>query len=159
VFADRADGLLFAGDHVLPTITPSIGSRCRRPAPARRLHGVADQGARRCPTCGSCRRTARSRRRRTPASTSCSAFHEHRLERSLAALAAAADRGAGRADLGWTRHEHAYDELDVFSQGMAAMETKAHLELLVARGQATRSEGADGVVTFAAARPVSPASR
>ena len=25
VFADRADGLLFAGDHVLPTITPSIG--------------------------------------------------------------------------------------------------------------------------------------
>ena len=25
VFADHADGLLFAGDHVLPTITPSIG--------------------------------------------------------------------------------------------------------------------------------------
>ncbi len=25
VFADRSDGLLFAGDHVLPTITPSIG--------------------------------------------------------------------------------------------------------------------------------------
>ena len=25
VFADRAAGLLFAGDHVLPTITPSIG--------------------------------------------------------------------------------------------------------------------------------------
>ena len=25
VFADQADGLLFAGDHVLPTITPSIG--------------------------------------------------------------------------------------------------------------------------------------
>ncbi|HRK48648.1 MAG TPA: MBL fold metallo-hydrolase, partial [Nocardioides sp.] len=25
VFADRGDGLLFAGDHVLPTITPSIG--------------------------------------------------------------------------------------------------------------------------------------
>src|SRR5699024_4436485 len=25
VFADTTDGLLFAGDHVLPTITPSIG--------------------------------------------------------------------------------------------------------------------------------------
>lgn len=25
VFADRAEGVLFAGDHVLPTITPSIG--------------------------------------------------------------------------------------------------------------------------------------
>ena len=35
---------------------------------------------------------------------------------------------------------------------MAAMETKAHLELLVARGQAVRSEAADGVVTFATAR-------
>ena len=53
--------------------------------------------------------------------------------------------------LGWTRHETAYDDLDIFSRGMAAMETKAHLELLVARGLATRSEGADGVVTFAAA--------
>ena len=53
--------------------------------------------------------------------------------------------------LGWTRHEHPYDDLDPFSRGMAAMETKAHLELLVARGQATRSEDADGVVTFAAA--------
>jgi hypothetical protein len=55
--------------------------------------------------------------------------------------------------LGWTRHEHAYDELDVFNRGMAAMETKAHLELLVARGVATRSEGADGVVTFAGVSP------
>jgi len=53
--------------------------------------------------------------------------------------------------LGWTRHETAYDDLDVFAQGMAAMETKAHLELLVARGVAVRSEDADGVVTFAAA--------
>ena len=33
------------------------------------------------------------------------------------------------------------------------METKAHLELLVARGLATRSEGADGVVTFEAVSP------
>ncbi len=55
--------------------------------------------------------------------------------------------------LGWTRHEHQYDELDVFNKGMAAMETKAHLELLVARGEATRSEAADGVVTFALVSP------
>ena len=55
--------------------------------------------------------------------------------------------------LGWTRHEHDYSELDVFSRGMAAMETKAHLELLVARGQATRSVGADSVVTFAGVSP------
>ena len=48
--------------------------------------------------------------------------------------------------LAWTRHEKAYDELDPFSQGMAAMETKAHLELVVARGQATREETPDEVV-------------
>ena len=39
---------------------------------------------------------------------------------------------------------------------MAAMETKAHLELLVARGQATRVADADGVVTF---EGVSPGTR
>ena len=37
-------------------------------------------------------------------------------------------------------------ELDAFSQGMAAMETKAHLDLLVARGQATSEDDPDGVV-------------
>ena len=47
--------------------------------------------------------------------------------------------------LGWTRHEHAYETLDVFSRGMAAMETKAHLDLLVARGQATAAPAEDGV--------------
>jgi hypothetical protein len=34
---------------------------------------------------------------------------------------------------------------------MAAMETKAHLELLVARGQATRQGTPDGVIFTAAA--------
>ena len=33
---------------------------------------------------------------------------------------------------------------------MAAMETKAHLDLLVARGQAARAPDADGVVWYAA---------
>jgi glyoxylase-like metal-dependent hydrolase (beta-lactamase superfamily II) len=47
VFAEQAAGLLFAGDHVLPTITPSIRLRgAARPGSARRLHGVTDQGSR-----------------------------------------------------------------------------------------------------------------
>ena len=46
--------------------------------------------------------------------------------------------------LPWTRHEHAYTELDIFNQGMASMETKAHLELLVARGAAVRADAPDG---------------
>ena len=48
--------------------------------------------------------------------------------------------------LPWTRHEHAYADLDVFNRGMAAMETKAHLELLVARGRVSRTEATDGIV-------------
>ena len=53
--------------------------------------------------------------------------------------------------LGWTRHETPYEKLDEFAQGMAAMETKAHLDLLVARGDATREADADGVVWYSAA--------
>src|SRR5688572_5910456 len=75
------------------------------------------------------------------------AHHESRLDQCLSSLRA---RGTVTSlvvagDLGWTRHEHAFDTLDVFSQGMAAMETKAHLDLLVARGQATSVDLPDGV--------------
>ena len=47
--------------------------------------------------------------------------------------------------LGWTRHLHAFDTMDVFSRGMAAMETKAHLDLLVARGDLSSTPGTDDV--------------
>ncbi len=82
------------------------------------------------------------------------AHHDVRLEASLAVLAAGpatAHDVAGH--LGWTRHEHAYDDLDAFSRGMAAMETKAHLDLLVARGQAACDERSDGVVYAVAVEP------
>jgi hypothetical protein len=74
--------------------------------------------------------------------------HEHRLQLCLDALrggAATAYDVAG--ELPWTRHEHRLDDLDAFNGALASMETKAHLELLVARGQATRAES-DGVVVF-----------
>ena len=116
VFADPAAGLLFAGDHVLPTITPSIGFE---PVPAaagaRRLPGLPDQGARRCPTCACCPPTGRWRRRRTPGSTSCSptttcgsrcASRDRR--RRLTAYEVA-------GGLTWTRHEHRLAELDTFN--------------------------------------------
>ena len=50
--------------------------------------------------------------------------------------------------LGWTRHETPYEKLDEFAQGMAAMETKAHLDLLVARGQAATTTDGTGVVWY-----------
>ena len=80
-------------------------------------------------------------------------FHEHRLDLCLAALAGGPhNRPDGRppARLDPARARRTTTST-CSAQGMAAMETKAHLELLVARGVAVRSEDADGVVTFAAA--------
>ena len=68
-----------------------------------------------------------------------------RPPRGPAAAAACEALGGGpgtaydvAGELPWTRHEHRLADLDVFNQALASMETKAHLELLVARGQATR---------------------
>jgi glyoxylase-like metal-dependent hydrolase (beta-lactamase superfamily II) len=152
VFADQGDGLLFAGDHVLPTITPSIGFTVPpTPLPLgdfmaslTKVRGLPDLTI--LPAHGPVAPSSHDR------VDELLVHHEHRLELCLAALTDGwhtSAQVAGR--LGWTRHETAYDELDVFARGMAAMETKAHLELLVARGLAVRSEDSDGVVTFAKA--------
>ncbi|HEX5087869.1 MAG TPA: MBL fold metallo-hydrolase [Nocardioides sp.] len=152
VFADRADGLLFAGDHVLPTITPSIGFTVPpTPQPLgdfmaslTKVRALPD--LRILPAHGPVAPSSHAR------VDELLVHHEHRLDLCLAALAGGRHTAAEVAtQLGWTRHETAYDDLDVFARGMAAMETKAHLELLVARGLAVRSEAADGLVSFAAA--------
>ena len=151
VFADRAAELLFAGDHVLPTITPSIGFTVpptEQPlmdfmASLTKVRDLPD--LRILPAHGP---IAPSSHARVDALLE---HHEVRLRDSLAALpsAGAPDGALTSYDvaktLGWTRHLHAFDTLDIFSQGMAAMETKAHLDLLVARGQATAVHSADGV--------------
>jgi glyoxylase-like metal-dependent hydrolase (beta-lactamase superfamily II) len=151
VFAEKAAGLLFAGDHVLPTITPSIGFTVPPVADPLGDFMASLTKVRALPD-------LRILPAHGPVSPSSHArvdelltFHEKRLALSLAALAAGPATAFTVAhELGWTRHEKAYDELDVFSQGMAAMETKAHLELLVARGAVTREETPDGVVFSAA---------
>ena len=48
--------------------------------------------------------------------------------------------------LTWTRHEHALDDLDLFNAALATLETRAHLELLVARGEMSTSPSDGGVV-------------
>ena len=48
------------------------------------------------------------------------------------------------ARLTWTRHEHPLADLDTFNQTLAVLETRAHLELLVARGDAAAAGTADG---------------
>jgi glyoxylase-like metal-dependent hydrolase (beta-lactamase superfamily II) len=147
VFADRAAGLLFAGDHVLPTITPSIGFE---PVPVAqplrdflgsltKVRGLPD--LRLLPAHGPVAASSYDR------VDQLLAHHEARLERCLAAIRACPGTGYDvAAELPWTRHEHSLAELDVFNAALASMETKAHLELLVARGLATREDTPGGVV-------------
>ena len=59
------------------------------------------------------------------------------------------------ARLTWTRHEHPLADLDTFNQTLAVLETRAHLELLVARGDAVAVDTADGRA-YAPVRPGLP---
>jgi glyoxylase-like metal-dependent hydrolase (beta-lactamase superfamily II) len=147
VFADRPAGLLFAGDHVLPTITPSIGFE---PVPVEqplrdflgsltKVRGLPD--LRLLPAHGPVAPSSHAR------VDQLLAHHEERLRLCLASLEARPGTGHDVAsDLPWTQHQHSLADLDVFNAALASMETKAHLELLVARGQATREATTDGVV-------------
>ena len=147
VFAERAEGLLFAGDHVLPTITPSIGFTAPETAQPLgdflaslvKVRSLPD--LRILPAHGPVAPSSHAR------VDELLRHHDVRLDLCVKALASGpqtAQQAAGQ--LPWTRHEHAYADLDVFNRGMAAMETKAHLELLVARGQVSRTETPDGIV-------------
>jgi glyoxylase-like metal-dependent hydrolase (beta-lactamase superfamily II) len=157
VFADRAEGVLYAGDHVLPTITPSIGFTIPvAPNPLgdfmaslTKVRALPD--LRVLPAHGPVAPSAHAR------VDELLVHHERRLTLCLDALASGPRTPAEvAADLPWTRHDSAYSGLDVMSKGMATLETKAHLELLVARRDASRSVDTSGVVTFATADAQAP---
>jgi len=155
VFTDAAAGLLFAGDHVLPHITPSIGFEpVSAPLPLgdfleslRVVRALPDM--RLLPAHGPVTASAHIR------IDELLAHHADRLSRCAEAVAA----GAGTAyqvacALRWTRRGRRLDELDPLNQMLAVTETRAHLELLVAQGRLAAS--ADGDVTvYAAASPLS----
>ncbi len=149
VFADRAAGLLFAGDHVLPTITPSIGLEgvvSEQPlgdfmASLAKVRAMPD--LRLLPAHGPVASSVHAR------ADELLVHHEHRLELCLALLGEMPKTSYEVArELTWTRHERRFETLDLFNSSLATMETKAHLELLAARGQATRTESS-GAVLFA----------
>lgn len=138
VFHDVAGGLLFAGDHVLPTITPSIGFE-----PVLSPNPLGDflaslalvrsrPDARLLPAHGPVTESVHAR------VDELVAHHGARLdetERALKAGASTAFDVAGQ--LKWTRRERALADLDAFNQMLAVAETGAHLELLVAQGRVT----------------------
>lgn len=152
VFVDEQAGVLFAGDHVLPHITPSIGFQ---PAPAelplgdyldslRLVRSYPD--LRLLPAHGPVTASVHAR------VDELLAHHEERLAESLAAVR----DGAGTAfeaarRLGWTRRHRRYDDLDLFNKTLAAGETAAHLDVLVVRGDLHAST-VDGVVEYSVTR-------
>jgi glyoxylase-like metal-dependent hydrolase (beta-lactamase superfamily II) len=136
VFGDRARGLLFAGDHVLPSITPSIGFEAV-PAPdplgaflaaLARVRGMPD--AMLLPAHGP---VAPSVHRRVDELVD---HHGRRLDETARAVAAGATSGWEVARrLRWTRRRRILGALDLFNQMLAVTETRAHLVLLAAQGR------------------------
>ena len=140
VFHDSAAGLLFAGDHVLPTITPSIGFEpALSPNPLGAFLGSLAK-VRQLPD-------AVLLPAHGPVAPSVHArvdelvdHHGRRLdevERGVAAGASTPFEVAGR--LRWTRRERTMDELDPFNKMLAVAETWAHLVLLTAQGRLVAS--------------------
>lgn len=159
VFVDKAAQLLFSGDHVLPTITPSIGFIVP-PAPdplgdfmasLTKIRAMPD--LRILPAHGPVAPSSHAR------VDELLEHHEQRLGQSLVSLPDGPATAVEVAQqLGWTRHQRSFAELDVFNQGMAAMETKAHLDLLVARGRATSTTTPEGIVMFTRTGQTTPSS-
>ena len=141
VFHDVEAGLLFAGDHVLPTITPSIGFE---PVPTpdplgaflRSLAVVRSRpDALLLPAHGPVAPSVHARVEELLA------FHERRLAETAGAVAAGAHTAYDVASrLGWTRRLRRMDELDPFNAMLATFETAAHLVLLTAQGHLEQTE-------------------
>ncbi|MFL6172381.1 MAG: MBL fold metallo-hydrolase [Marmoricola sp.] len=150
VFHDVAAGMLFAGDHLLPTITPSIGFELgewdlpladylsslelmltRPDAVLLPAHGAP---------AGSVHVRARELLE----------HHEARLNETARAVDRLGPTTASRVaqSLTWTRRQSSYADLDDFNRMIATCETIAHLDVLVFRGQALVDEDVAGS-TFA----------
>lgn len=154
VFADIDAGLLFAGDHVLPHITPSIGFQEAPSQEPLREYLESLNVVRRLPD-------MRLLPAHGPVSSSTHAridelvdHHDERLALMADVLAGSECTGydVARA-IGWTRRQRKLDELDMFNQMLAICETVYHLDLLVAQGRAMSNTGEDGVRRYRSIRP------
>lgn len=144
VFADSVAGALFAGDHVLPHITPSIGFEpLPGPLPLRDyldslllVRGLPDM--RLLPAHGPVTASVHDR------VDQLLDHHRTRLDSCAAAVSAGASTAYEAAHrLGWTRRQRPFVDLDPFNQMLAVLETAVHLDLLVAQRRlaAQRSDG------------------
>jgi glyoxylase-like metal-dependent hydrolase (beta-lactamase superfamily II) len=159
VFHDEAAGMLFAGDHVLPHITPSIGFQPHITRTALRDFLTSLQLMLKLPD-------SRLLPAHGPAGDSTHArvnelleHHETRLAQTYeAATTGPVTACAAARTIPWTRRLRKLADLDPMSQILAIGETAAHLEVLVARGQLARHRSPDGTETYAIPAPASPAA-
>ena len=142
VFADPEASLLFAGDHVLSTITPSIGfepAYVQQPlrdylSSLAKVRALPDLLL--LPAHGPVMQSSHQR------VDELVAHHDIRLAQSLAAVEGGARTAYEVARvLPWTRRNRSYDELHAFDAVLACFETLAHLELLALRDDLARTDG------------------
>ncbi|WP_300609287.1 MBL fold metallo-hydrolase [Trebonia sp.] len=158
VFHDEAGATLFAGDHVLPHITPSIGFQPAITPMALRdylgslqlMMGLPD--SRLLPAHGPVCESTHER------VSELLAHHETRLEQTRdAASAGPVTAYQAASAIPWTRRQRKFADLEPFNQLLAVGETAAHLEVLVIRGQLARHTSGEGIDTYALSPPPPPA--
>ena len=143
VFADEAGGVLFAGDHVLPHITPAIGLE---PVPSESpLSDYLDSLAlirtlpdlRLLPAHGPVAPSTHAR------VDELVAHHDDRLAKTAGAVAGLGSATAAdvAGAIGWTRRLRPFGSLDPGNQMLAITETVAHLRVLVRTGRLVADGG------------------
>jgi len=138
VLEEAGQGVIFTGDHLLPTITPSIAfERAPGEFPLRSyinsLHLVLQlPDAVMLPAHGSTVGTTHARARQLIS------HHETRLNQVGELIAAGNSSSYEVASkMLWTRRERSLDELSVVHQMTAILEVQSHLDLLALRGEAS----------------------
>ena len=145
---DRSSAILFAGDHVLPHITPSIGVEVPDGSLPllnflRSLEQVRELPANLVlPAHGPVFQDLAGR---------IDELLEHHRQRLLLCAEAVVAGARTAIDvaraLPWTRRGRRFEDLDTFNQMLAVGESAAHLELLAERGELDRMVS-NSVVTF-----------
>lgn len=132
VFLDEKAGLLFAGDHVLPRITPSIGVESPRSRLALAAFLNSLQAVRDLPDLALLPAHGALGRRTHERVDELVEHHRRRLAATAAAVAAGRQTAydVARA-LSWTSRDKDFDELEPHNKFLAVAETAAHLDLLV----------------------------
>jgi glyoxylase-like metal-dependent hydrolase (beta-lactamase superfamily II) len=154
VFADTEAGLLFAGDHVLPHITPSIGFQEAPSAEPLREYLQSLGTVRRLPD-------MRLLPAHGPVSASTHARIDELVEHHANRLRIMADVLSGgecsgyavAQSVSWTSRQRKLSDLDLMNQMLAVCETVYHLDLLAAQGAAVSQTGEDGVKRYRLPEP------